>query len=210
MSRDEPYSAVPGPDALASHTWDVLEDRVLALLGDCPGGIGEYELLKRLQAEDVAPFTTLAFDDSLALFRHHFVLYHVLYRIADRLARERIGTLDIDPLCIRLRRATPASTSLPHDHDPLRRYYSDLENLAAMDRAALRDMLGRFWSGHEARAGRSEALAVLGLSDPVSDADIKRRYRRLAQDCHPDRGGDTERLQALNAAMATLARVGRG
>lgn len=185
-----------------------LEEHILGLLRACPAGMGEYELLKALQRGGIEPFSSLAFDDSLVLFRHHFLLYHLLYALADRLAHERAGRLEIGPLCIRLGACSGTQDRLPGAHDPLRVYYSDLDNLHAMDREALGQLLGQFWGGQRARAAREEALAVLGLSDPVSAADIKRRYRRLAQDCHPDRGGDTQRLQALNAAMATLSRGG--
>lgn len=186
-----------------------LEKRLQSLLHAHPEGLGEYELLKQLQAEAVAPFTGLRFDDSLTLFRHHFLLYHLLYRLAARVAGERTARLEIDALCIRLGTYVAPNGHLPDDHDPMAEYYLDLGNLQAMDREGLHQMLGGFWSGQQARAGRCDALAVLGLHDPVSDQVIKRRYRRLAQEWHPDRGGDTERLQSLNAAMATLARTAR-
>ncbi|NNG14653.1 MAG: DnaJ domain-containing protein, partial [Gammaproteobacteria bacterium] len=44
------------------------------------------------------------------------------------------------------------------------------------------------------------------LDDPVSDADIKQQYRRLAMQHHPDRGGDDATLQKINAAMNILTR----
>jgi len=201
-SPEQPPHARLDPDHRAE-----LEEHILGWLRTHPAGLGEYELLKALQGGGVEPFSCLAFDDSLVLFRHHFLLYHLLYTLADRLAHERAGRLEIGPLCIRLDAYSGEPGRLPGAYDPLRVYYSNLDNLHAMDREALGQLLGQFWGGQRARAARQEALAVLGLSDPVSAADIKRRYRRLAQDCHPDRGGDTERLQALNAAMATLARA---
>ncbi|GAO35480.1 hypothetical protein SCT_0867 [Sulfuricella sp. T08] len=45
---------------------------------------------------------------------------------------------------------------------------------------------------------------MLRLADPVDDPEIKRRYRELAMEHHPDRGGEMEKLQAINAAKGLL------
>jgi curved DNA-binding protein len=47
--------------------------------------------------------------------------------------------------------------------------------------------------------------ATLGISPGASDADIKRAYRRLASQHHPDKGGDTARFQAVEEAYRTLS-----
>jgi hypothetical protein len=56
-----------------------------------------------------------------------------------------------------------------------------------------------------------DALRLLDLSLPVSPADIKRRYRKLAQANHPDRNPDdssaTEKMKALNIAFEVLTGV---
>lgn len=65
----------------------------------------------------------------------------------------------------------------------------------------------RFGVGHEV----DDALQLLGLSLPVSPADIKRKYRALALAHHPDRNaGDPtagERMKALNTAFEVLTGV---
>ena len=44
-------------------------------------------------------------------------------------------------------------------------------------------------------------LAVLGLERvPADEAGFKRAYRETAMAAHPDRGGSTARMQAVNAA----------
>jgi DnaJ-class molecular chaperone len=65
-------------------------------------------------------------------------------------------------------------------------------------------LLKDFWAMLSRHDQRSEALQLLGLSDPVSNGAIRRRYRELVMRHHPDRGGDTQHQQLLNAAIATL------
>ncbi len=72
----------------------------------------------------------------------------------------------------------------------------------------LADLVGAFWARLGRRERRAEALAQLGLADPVDDDTVKRAYRRLAMEHHPDRGGDKERLQAINAAARLLLKPG--
>ena len=55
-----------------------------------------------------------------------------------------------------------------------------------------------------ARGGAAPAgdpFAVLGLTRDADAEAVRRARRRLAQDVHPDHGGDDERMQLLNAAF---------
>lgn len=184
---------------------DDLGETLLVALRNAPGGLSEHELFKILANGGDERFEDSVFQQPLALYRAHFVLFHHLYRLQQRLCREGLGQLRISPLCIRLREdAMPAGTALD-EPDPLRAYYLDLDNLTDTTGDDVDQMLGRFWAGLTNDQRRQEALAVLGLNDPVEDQQIKRTYRRLAMAHHPDRGGDTARLQALNAAMAVLS-----
>lgn len=45
-----------------------------------------------------------------------------------------------------------------------------------------------------------EVIARLGLSWPCTAADVKRAYRRLSHEAHPDKGGDAEAFRALRVA----------
>jgi hypothetical protein len=51
-----------------------------------------------------------------------------------------------------------------------------------------------------------EAFAELGLPPHATAAEIKTARRRLAQEHHPDLGGDPTRMKAVNQAAATALR----
>jgi len=49
-----------------------------------------------------------------------------------------------------------------------------------------------------------EYYAILGVSKGATDLEIKRAYRKLAVQKHPDKGGDAEEFKKLNEAYETL------
>ena len=46
---------------------------------------------------------------------------------------------------------------------------------------------------------------VLGVSEDADDSEIKKAYRKKAQEHHPDKGGDTEVFQEINKAYDILS-----
>src|SRR3989344_3754821 len=53
---------------------------------------------------------------------------------------------------------------------------------------------------------REEARIVLGVGDTKDMAEIDRKYKQLAKDYHPDKGGDTKVFQEINNAHQLLKR----
>lgn len=51
----------------------------------------------------------------------------------------------------------------------------------------------------------SDHYQTLGVSRDAGQDDIKRAYRKLAAQHHPDRGGDTAKFQEIQGAYATLS-----
>ena len=45
-----------------------------------------------------------------------------------------------------------------------------------------------------------ESFAVLGLSEDASEEEVKKTYRKLSMETHPDRGGDKEKFIAVTEA----------
>ncbi|NIP72711.1 MAG: DnaJ domain-containing protein [Gammaproteobacteria bacterium] len=182
-----------------------LAARALELLHAHPEGLSEYELMRALEPEGAHGSET--FRDPLRLFRAHFTLFHALYTLREELWERREAHLEIDPLRIRLHPYRAADRDALAARDPLRDYYMDPANLEDTSAGEVDEMLGRFWAALQADEQRHEALAVLGLCEPVDFATIKRRYRELAMHHHPDRGGSDAHLQRINEAMAVLTRA---
>ena len=199
MSSESPV----GHDAYFDRLGEVLLDELRA----CPPGRNELELMRAAEAAELPGFTERPEPgDSLALFRAHFLLFHALYRLRERLIADEESGLEIHCMKTLLIPLGGEEQAVSH-HDPLREYYLDLDHLEGTDREEVEGMLKGFWIKQQARERRGEALAVLELEEPVDFDRIKRQYRRLAARHHPDRGGDTERLQAINGAMSTLEKL---
>lgn len=168
-----------------------------------PDGIREHELIRLLRARGFFDFLPAPPAPPGELFRAHFLLFHALYTLGDRLSSTRQARLEIGVLCIR---RLPWSSG---DHaltapDILRAYYLDWSNLDDTTDADVSNLIASFWQRLDRFDRRADALAELGLEDPVDEQTIKQTWRRLAMAHHPDRGGDTERLQAINAAVSCL------
>lgn len=183
-----------------------LFEAILQELRREPAGLSEYELLRRLgPRSDAEGLSTGDLRDAMGLFRVHFTLFHCLYHIREMLVPEG-QDLTINCLRIALTPAPQSGGQALGVHDPLADYYLDLANLDTMDAAQVEALLGDFWRMFQRHSRRDEALGVLGLEGPVSDAQIKAQYRRLAMRHHPDRGGDPQTLQQINEAMSVLGK----
>ena len=182
-----------------------LEQSCLALLRQHPDGISEYQLLKELRDEEYALFPRLALDDHLGLFQSHFLLFHSLYRLRDRLYAEQTALLQISALLIELCEYEAGDAALC-EVDPLRDYYLDLDNLNETGEADVVALLADFWRrlqlGEPDRV--AAALAVLELEVAESFQQVKQQYRRLVMRHHPDRGGEGAKMHALNEALEIL------
>ncbi len=184
------------PDALLQQVHEVLIQH--------PDGIREYDLMTALDQRCVAGFGQTAFVDHLSMFQSHFLLFHSLYVLRDRLHQYGEAGLDIHCLSIRLTPFAEQGNGLLQAHDPLRNYYLDLANIDKTDAEEVEQLLGNFWRRFIAVDERQQALQRLGLSDPIDYIEIKSQYRRLVMKHHPDRGGDHDRLLQINEAMQIL------
>lgn len=191
-------------DQVYTQALDTLVQHVHEVLSQHPQGISEFNLMSALDQRCVAGFGRSAFADHLSMFQSHFLLFHGLYVLRDRLHQDGEAGLNIHCLSIQLTPFAVQGGGLPQQHDPLREYYLDLSNVEKTDAAEVQRLLGSFWRRFIAVDERQLALQQLGLTDPVEYAEIKAQYRRLVMEHHPDRGGDHDSLLLINEAMQTL------
>jgi hypothetical protein len=192
-------------------------------LRQAPGGLSEYALIKKLQQPPWQLLGDVRFDQPARLYQVHFLLFHTLYTLRDQLAEDG-EVLAISALLTRLesRPEVPeqklSGPSLPAQADPLRAFYLDL-NQYRLSRAQIHAMLDNFYAGHRGANDHHNTAEVgaaahcLGYSDrrlPDCFQEIKQRFRRAVMQAHPDRGGSTEQIQALNAAFAVIRNHYRG
>lgn len=184
-----------------------LAEQLHQLLLAAPAGLGEYQLIQQLKERHSTHIPHLPLTDKLVLFRTHFLVFNALYNLREQLWGQGRAHLQISPLCIQLLPYQAGSAELS-THDPLRDYYLDLSQLSDTDERDVEKLLASFWTRMQ---GGEEKLAALQLfeldeAQALNLAVIKRRYRQLVSQHHPDRGGNTARLQSINKAMEILER----
>lgn len=184
---------------------EALLSALLVELQTCADGCSEHQLLKRLRTRQELPLPEGPLADPLVLFQSHWLVFHGLYELRDRLLSRGEALLHIDPLGIQLLPYDPGEIALAV-HDPVREVYRDLSPLETTGAADVLALIGGFQARLQSARDYQQALTVLGLEAPVDLAAVRRQYRRLAMAYHPDRGGDARRFTALRAARETLER----
>lgn len=187
-----------------------LAEQVHLLLREAPAGISEFQLIQQLKARHSTHIPHRELADKLVLFRTHFLLFNALYQLRDRLWQAQSAHLDIAPLCLQLLPWRPGADALAM-HDPLRDYYLNLQHLSDTGERDVEKLLASFWTRMQGGDEKRAALELFELDSdqPLNLATIKLRYRQLVSQHHPDRGGNTGRLQSINLAMEILQRYYR-
>ncbi|TIH08425.1 DNA-J related domain-containing protein [Pseudomonas leptonychotis] len=183
-------------------------EHVHQLLRAAPSGLAEYDLIQQLKARHCTHIPNLPLTDKLVLFRTHFLLFNALYRLREQLWAAQRGYVQISALDIQLLPYQAGSAELS-EHDPLRDYYLDLNQLSDTDEQDVAKLLQSFWSrmqGGEEQQAALELFELTNSAETLTFSTIKHRYRQLVSQHHPDRGGSTERLQSINKAMEILER----
>jgi hypothetical protein len=169
----------------------------------------EQRLINLLVEQELLPENYSA--NPLLLFQTHFALFNALYLWRDELLTQGLD-LDIGLLDVRVRTLESASSQAVGGarEAKLRDYYLDWSHYHAATERSVEDLLSDFWrqavQTQVSCDDRARALEIMSLQTPVTLAEVKQRYRRLAMAAHPDRGGDTEQLQHINWAVAVLRR----
>lgn len=183
---------------------------ILAILKKSPNGISEFDILKTLK--DLLPaFNQLADDNNLQLFRQHFLIMNALYQLQTSLWQDENLVLDITATRITLFSASQVklsdNTHLSDSVDAkLAAYYLDWDEYEKTDADEVSRLLNSFFKGISlAGSDRDSALKTLEIdAENPTKTDIKQQYRKLAQQHHPDRGGDQDRFIDLRQAYEYL------
>ncbi|PTY36485.1 hypothetical protein BGP77_04075 [Saccharospirillum sp. MSK14-1] len=183
-----------------------LVEAIANTLAETPAGLSEFELIQRLDQEHGNLFPKPDLGDPLVLFQHHFILMHVLYRLQDQWWQSNRCLLDIGPLRIAIRPIGDGASQQLSSTASLRDYYLNGNNLTRETSATVQDLLDGFWKRLLSEEQRPQALAELGLDPRADQKAIRTRYRQLANEHHPDKGGDPETFRRIREAYEQLSK----
>ncbi|ETX09613.1 molecular chaperone DnaJ [Marinomonas ushuaiensis DSM 15871] len=182
---------------------------ILAVIKNHPNGMSEFDILKELR-DQLPEFKMLAEDANLLLFRQHFLIMNALYQLQSSLWQEDNLMLSICSTRIHLLRKNQVqlseATTLSNSVDAkLAAYYLDWDEYEKTDIDEVSRLLNSFYKGISLNGDRDAALKTLEINDSnPSKTDIKQQYRKLAQQHHPDRGGDQDVFIDLRQAYEYL------
>ena len=154
--------------------------------------------------------TDISVSADMALFQQHFILYHLLYRIQQDWHDTGAGYLHIALAKVQL---LPQAAMPELNEDSERRaYYLNWQHFYTMTEQMLDQHLAAFWryisdgAVTPTELDMVEALSVLQLPDNFSLLQLKKAYRSLALQQHPDRGGSEQQFIVLTEAYQQLLR----
>lgn len=184
-----------------------LEHQLETLLLRRFGELTEQQVLSLLPIKSLSQIT----EGQHALFQRHFVLYHLLYRLAERWHLAEVAHLEIGLARINI---LPWQADLPRLMDSKAAYYADWQNYWRMTPLALSERLQQFWQSYQHRYGDAtpinltddEALQLLQLDWPCSLQELKKAFRKQSLKHHPDRGGDKHSFVRLSLAYKKILR----
>ncbi len=169
----------------------------------------EHALISHCQQQELEPYNQLNLKQSRELFCAHFLTRHALYTLQNRYLKAFSFVLNITVTRIE-RLPYQAGEAALCESDPVKAYYLDFSHYFETSEDEVNDLLESFWKRFLANDQRTEALTTLGLDAGVDYAQVKQRYRQLAQSHHPDKGGDVEAFQRIQRAKQLLDRCFRG
>lgn len=187
--------------ATAEPTANPLLAPLLALLRQASGSYKVHELLAELRRQELIPPLP---GDEQQLFRLNFLIMNALYQLQAELHDEGWWLL-ISTLDIRIEPLAPRNTaSALARGEALRSYYLDWQVFWQTDREEVEALLGSFWRAYARDEHRAEALTLFALPAGAGPDAIRRRWRELALQHHPDRGGDADTFIRLRWAWEYL------
>jgi len=178
---------------------------ILEILKTATDKIGEYDILCRLKEQGMV-FHGVDDSYNVAMFKKHFMIMNALYHLQQDLFEDgyylTITALDIsiEPLGPSTNQQTLMGAG---EHD-IRDYYLDWRHFDNTSEDEINELLSNFWQMYYAQDKQGEALAILELNSDAGWDRVKRAYRRLAAEHHPDKGGNDARFIEIREAYEVL------
>lgn len=187
---------------------EILIDLVARVIREHEGSISEYDLLKACRSHSVM----VAIEEScqkqlqLQLFRQNFTLMNALYQLQQQWS-ELGEWLDISLMSIQLKTLSVGDGLQQlsiSGRESLRDYYLDWDNYYSTSADDVESLLSDFWLSFNKFDQHPQALSVLGLKGGEPRSVIEKRYRQLASQHHPDKGGCGEEFIKIREAYEIL------
>lgn len=175
---------------------------VLQVLHASSSALTINELMQAIKQQVSIP--ELDSDAQLALFKLNWLIMNALYQLQQDLVNEGLY-LYISTLHIQLQalpKTIKPSAELQVDH--LRTYYLDWQHYSQTTKEDVDALFDGLWKVLSEPEQLAQARHVLGVTASASASQIKQRYRLLAGQFHPDKGGDTQQFIAIRQAYELL------
>lgn len=186
------------------HTADLLCARLAVFFAEHHEPVQEYQLLTQMQTEG---FLAVCADDNywVALFRKHFLLRHCLYKLNHLWAPEgrglRLGPINIEFCADEYAQGLPCEEG---SYSALADYYGDINHWRTATEETCRNFIDDFFKRFAVVNDVGLHLAALDLPKDAVWGVVQQQYRRLAQQHHPDKGGDAEQFLKITRAFEAL------
>ncbi len=184
----------------------IIQDILLRILKQNEQGLSEYDLIHTVKEEIFQGDANDLFRDTHKLFTVHFILFHGLYCLRTALWESGHGHLEISPLNICIKPIETCQGQYLGKPDSLSEYYLDASNLEKTSQKDVDDLLNGFWQYLLAGEDKLSAMNILEMEEPFDVESLTQQYRKMVMKHHPDRGGDTGKLQEINEALKVLKR----
>ncbi len=173
--------------------------------------LSELDLIRKLQQAPFCLFPDFSFTDSLSLFQVHFALYNALYRLQSELMTQQTYIIEIELSRINIQPYQGISSSHLAQLQALREYYLDWTNFSQTKADDVDDMLNDFWRKMSAYCIDGEDITrahdILGTNNTLSKIEIKKAYKTLSINAHPDKGGSVKQFQQILWAWQVLNKL---
>jgi DnaJ-domain-containing protein 1 len=170
-----------------------------------PGGVKIYELLSGLDQDRINQVVNTQ-DYNLSIFRKNFILMNALYQLQLRLLKDNlylsIGQIEVQLLPMHHANQSKLTNA---GEQRIREYYFNWKNYEKTRSDDVIALLDSFWSHYRVNDKLTDALLVIGVPESTAWPEIQRKYRSLARENHPDRGGDPQRFIEIREAYEVLA-----